>query len=307
MAARIRESLRRCVGWPGWLDPLKALWILGGFTLLRLHRDRDGAAAIPCEPGFALAGPVFDSTLNAIAFYRGTYEPVLTRLMQRLLDEGDLCVDIGANTGWFTLVAASRVGSSGRVISVEAAPGNVERLRRNVDHNGWSARVEVVSAACADRDGELRFLVNEVNDMHGRLDMPRRGEAAWWLVRRRWREIRVPAVSLPTLLAGRAPRVRFIKLDIEGAEPLVVPAILAHCTHPGLCVALESEAGRLRETLGPFEQAGFHAYDLRNDYRWLVNDAPRRARPVDFETLYARGRLADVLVSRQPLSPEALG
>jgi FkbM family methyltransferase len=297
----------RCVGWPGWLDPLKAAWVLGGFTLLRLPGLRDFRPRLDADAGFRLDGGPVDCTLNAIVFYRGVYEPVLGSLMQRLLAEGDLCVDIGANAGYFTLLAASRVGASGRVIAVEAAPGNADRIRRNAALNAWLDRIEVAAVACADRDGELLFHVNEANDMHCRLELPKPGEADWWLVRRRWRQLKVPALSLPTLLGARAAQVRFIKLDIEGAEPQVVPDILAHCTHDRLCVALEVKAAGLRQTLGPFEAAGFHAYDLRNDYRWLVNAQPRRPRPVDFRTLYQRARMADVLLSRQPLEPSVLG
>jgi len=299
--------MRRAVGWPGWLDPLKAAWILGGFALLRLPPWRGYRPPLQADAGFRLDGGPQDCTLNAIVFYRGVYEPVLGSLMQRLLGEGDLCVDIGANAGYFTLLAASRVGASGQVIAVEAAPGNAERIQRNAALNGWSDRIEVAAVACADRDGELVLHVNEANDMHCRLELPQPGEVDWWLVRRRWRPVKVPARRLATLLGERAAQVRFIKLDIEGAEAMVVPDILAHCTHEGLCVALEVKAASLRDTLAPFEQAGFHAYDLRNDYRWLVNAQPRRARAIDFRTLYERGRMADVLLARQPLAPSVLG
>jgi FkbM family methyltransferase len=305
--AAIQRSLQRCVGWPSWLDLAKGIWILGGFALLRLPGLRDYRPPLQSDAGLRVDGGPVDCTLNAILFYRGTYEPVLGSVMQHLLQEGDLCIDIGANAGYFTLLAASRVGAAGRVIAVEAAPGNAERIRRNAEINGWSERIQVVAAACADIDGERRFYVNESNDMHCRLELPRPGDADWWLVRRRWRPVTVAATRLRTLLGARAPQVRFIKLDIEGAEPLVVPDILACCTSERLCVALEAKASSLRETLAPFERAGFHAYDLRNDYRWLVNRQSRRPRAVDFQTLYARGRMADVLLARQPLALSALG
>jgi FkbM family methyltransferase len=302
----IRQSLRRCVGWPGWLDPLKALWILGGFVLLRSPLLKTYRPELQADAGFRLDGGLADCTLNAIVFYRGVYEPVLGGLMQQLINEGDLCVDVGANAGYFTLLAAARVGPAGRVFAVEAAPANVARIRRNVELNEVAERVEVVAAACTDRTGELLFYVNESNDMHCRLELPRRGEADYWLVRGRWQPVTVAATTLAAVLGDRAAEVSFIKLDVEGAEPQVVPDILAQCTHPRLCVALEAKAEGLRATLGAFEQAGFHAYDLRNDYRWLVNSRVRRPRSVSYETLYSRGRMADVLLARQPLAPHLL-
>jgi FkbM family methyltransferase len=302
----IRQSLRRCVGWSGWLDPLKALWLLGGFALLRLPPLRAYQPPLQADAGFRLDGGPVDCTLNAIVFYRGVYEPVLGELMRHLIRDGDLCVDVGANAGYFSLLAAARVGATGRVVAVEASPANVARIRRNVALNGLDDRVEVVAAACSDRQGELVFYVNEANDMHCRLDLPQRGEADYWLVRGRWRPVTVAATTLAAVLGERAAQVTFIKLDIEGAEPQVVPDILAHCTHPQLHVALEAKATHLRETLEPFERAGFHLYDLRNDYRWLVNARTRRPRAVRFDEVYARGRMADVLLARQPLAPGLL-
>jgi FkbM family methyltransferase len=261
---------------------------------------------LQADAGFRLDGGLADCTLNAIVFYRGVYEPVLASVMQSLVQPGDLCVDIGANAGYFTLLAADRVGPGGRVIAVEASPANVARIRRNVALNDLADRVEVVAAACSDRTGELVFHINESNDMHCRLDLPRPGEADYWLVRGRWCPVTVAATTLAAVLGERAPQVSFIKLDVEGAEPQVVPDIVAHCTNERLCVALEAKASHLRETLAPFERAGFHLYDLRNDYRWLVNAATRRPRATTFEAVYARGRMADVLLTRQPLESSLL-
>jgi hypothetical protein len=96
--------------------------------------------------------------------------------------------------------------------------------------------------------------------------------------------------------------IRFAKVDLEGAEPLVLPQLLAHCTHPGLLVATETQAPHIRAVLEPFERAGFHAYDLRNDYRWLLNARVPRPAACGFGELYARRGLVDVLLSRVPLA-----
>jgi protein-L-isoaspartate O-methyltransferase len=55
-------------------------------------------------------------------FHFGIWEPEISYLTIELLDEGDVYVDVGANIGYDTLLASSLVGSSGKVVSIEAAP-----------------------------------------------------------------------------------------------------------------------------------------------------------------------------------------
>lgn len=303
LGPRLRRSMQACVRLPSWLDPIKALWIGVGILMLKRRFMRGYRPAITTSYGFGLAGAPTDSTLNGVVFFRGLFEPVLSEVITRVVQDGDLCVDAGANVGYFTLLLASRVGAGGRVIAIEASPGNLTRITRNAQHNGVQARIDVVGAACTDHAGEATFFVNTRNDMHCRLALPGRSEADYWLMggRRAWRTVTVPTDTLHGILGVRAASVSFIKLDIEGAEHLVVPDIIAHCTHERLIVALEAKAPHIRETLEPFERAGFHLYDLQNDYRWIVNTRVARPRPVSFQNVYGRRYMADMLLTRRPL------
>jgi FkbM family methyltransferase len=107
--------------------------------------------------------------LNQIVFFRDVFEPVLSKLVWNIVEDGDVCVDVGANVGYFTLLMADKAGSSGRVIAIEAAPGNVARLIQNVRLNGFDNRVEVVPAACGDSSGAVTFHLNAKSDMSCRL------------------------------------------------------------------------------------------------------------------------------------------
>jgi FkbM family methyltransferase len=243
---------------------------------------------------------VGDSVLNRIIFYRGSFEPVLTREVKARVRPGDFCLDAGANVGYFTLLMAQHAGPAGRVIAIEAAPGNARRLRRNIDANPGGAEVRVVEAVCADRAGRVNFQVHARNDMHSRLEAPGRLELDRWLMgRKNWRPVEVEAMTLAQILGPDAARVAFVKLDIEGAERLVCRQLLEVCTHQKLIVALEAKAPHIRETLEPFEKAGFLALDLQNDYRWLLNRRETHPKPVGFEALYRRRFMVDVLLLRQ--------
>ncbi len=67
-----------------------------------------------------------------------------------------MVIDVGANVGYYALMAATRVGPSGRVIAYEPGPAPAARLRENVALNGLS-NVTVVEAAVADRPGTLHL------------------------------------------------------------------------------------------------------------------------------------------------------
>jgi len=299
------RSMRACVGGPAWLDPLKALWIVAGLLLLELRPLRHSLSAVPvrCELGFVLAGGLRESMLSRILAYRGVFEPGLSGFIRQQVRAGDVCVDVGANVGYFSLLLAQQVGANGQVLAVEAAPGNVRKLERNLHANGWAERVRVVHAACSDFSGPCTFYVHARNDMHCRLSPPSPRELdAWLMGRQHWRPVQVQAQTLAQTLGALAPQVSFIKLDIEGAEHLISPELVACCTHERLCVALEAKAPHVRATLEPFERAGFLIYNLHNDYRWLLNRrAPRRPSPMSFAQAYATRYMVDVLLSRQPL------
>ena len=78
----------------------------------RLSRDA-GSARFQCDLADQIAKE---------AFFSGLYEPPVTRVVQRFAAPGATIVDVGANWGYFTLVAAAAVGPAGRVIALEPEP-----------------------------------------------------------------------------------------------------------------------------------------------------------------------------------------
>src|SRR5687768_12991065 len=68
--------------------------------------------------------------------YLGTYERRGTGSARRVLARGNTVIDVGANAGHYTLLAARCVGRTGRVLAIEPSPWVADRLERSIETNG---------------------------------------------------------------------------------------------------------------------------------------------------------------------------
>ena len=142
------------------------------------------------------------------------FDPQERALLAARLHSDYVFLDIGASVGGYALFAAAQGGQRARILAVEPLPEIFERLVYNIRQNGF-ANVKAVSCALADRDGEIALFVNSSN----------RGETSVRLIsaESHGMQLRVPAKSLLSLLLEEGyDRVDAIKLDIEGAEDLVL-------------------------------------------------------------------------------------
>ncbi|MDB5026790.1 MAG: FkbM family methyltransferase, partial [Candidatus Eremiobacteraeota bacterium] len=201
----IERSMRACVASSFAPRGIKGFWIFAGIFLMKRRFMRSFQPSITTRYGNKLAGGPADCSLNQIVFFRDVFEPVLSRLVWSIVEEGDICVDAGANVGYFTLLMAQKAGDTGKVVSIEAAPGNAARLVQNIELNDLEDRVEVINAACSDSGGALTFYLNSKNDMACRLDLPKKGELDYWLMGKDWEPTVVRADTLSALVGRDAP------------------------------------------------------------------------------------------------------
>ncbi len=267
--------------------------------LLRLLGTDPDETPVESRYGTKFAADADSSVVTFWLRFRDVYEPVLSEFILRHVQPGDTCVDAGANIGYFSLLLAQRVGPSGKVVAIEAAPDTARFLQTNIELNGVQRIVEVVEAACAPEKGEMTFYLHPTIDGCSRLTPPTKGE---WDHRRglEWTPVTVVADTLTSLLGADASAVSFLKVDVEGAETALAPDIVTGFTHPRLVVALEVRS-EIEATLMPFKQQGFHIYDLHNDYRWIYERKVPSITAATYEDFYRR-KSADILLSRQPLA-----
>lgn len=83
----------------------------------------------------------------------GTWEPNVSPVVTGLLARGDTFVDVGANIGFYTMLAAPIVGPEGRVVSIEPASAAYSSLTRNLALNGFTG-VEALRLAVSDAAGQ---------------------------------------------------------------------------------------------------------------------------------------------------------
>lgn len=137
---------------------------------------------------------------------QGVWEADVMKLLGRTLRPGGVFVDVGANVGFHTVLAAQLVGETGRVFAVEPAPWTLQLLRANVWRSGVDVTVLPV-AASTDR-GTVRLALEPEHRSGAHLTESAEGV------------VEVEAVPLDELLPDVAADV--IKVDVEGAEPLVL-------------------------------------------------------------------------------------
>ena len=136
----------------------------------------------------------------------GSYEYEKRRLFERTIQQGSTVFDIGANVGFYTLLASVLVGQTGRVVAFEPVPRNLEYLHEHLRLNRLG-NVQVIAAAVAEEEGAADFDYGPHSSM-GHLSA--RGPLS------------VRTVSLDQAIAsGAIPAPDYLKVDVEGAEAMV--------------------------------------------------------------------------------------
>jgi FkbM family methyltransferase len=179
----------------------------------RLTRPR-GIVEITCH-GQRFAVNSADDGIATPLLVRGEYEPGETALFERLLAPGLAVADVGANFGYYSLIAAAGVGERGVVYAFEPEPASWELLLRNIEANGHGNTVPR-RCALSDREGETvlhRDKVNFGRHSLGAANLMRRAHA-----------VTVPTTTLDRFLEREAGgrRLDLLKIDVQGAEALVL-------------------------------------------------------------------------------------
>ncbi|MGB3437373.1 MAG: FkbM family methyltransferase [Actinophytocola sp.] len=173
------------------------------------------------------------------------YEHRECEMLVSALRPDGIFLDVGANVGWFSLLAAVHRPEA-RVWAVEPVPETADRLEANLRAAGVSDRVRVVRCAAGPAAGSASFRTPTDLALASRVTDPAIGDPV----------VRCPVVALDELWrAADCPRVDAIKLDVEGDEVAALrgarellsqdhPLVVAEAASPAARAALTCELSR---------------------------------------------------------------
>ena len=215
-------------------------------------------------------------------FHFGLWEPDISHCISRYLSDGDVFVDVGANLGYYSLLASKIVGRTGAVVAIEASPRIFARLQGNLAANR-AANVRAVNVAVSAGVGSVTIYSGPAQNSGATsvLKKWRNGEA----------EAVVGALPLNRILTeDECKRVALIKIDVEGAEAPILSQFLSsiECYSPDTAIIVEFNPGDGELTpnslFSDFIARGFSAYEISNRYdaAWYLNwRRPNRMRRLD--------------------------
>ena len=147
----------------------------------------------------------------------GEWEPEETDLVKKLVKLGDVFVDVGANLGYYSLIAA-RAGAS-HVYAFEAQPSTYELLGKNVIINWMTKFITYENLAVYSHTTDLEFFVRNHYPGNSSLGFAPPDQLGKWFDTTT--AVKVHAVSLDDYFADKPGKIDLLKVDVEGAEPAV--------------------------------------------------------------------------------------
>lgn len=151
-----------------------------------------------------------DRVFSQAILAKGVFEEFETQLFLSSLEEGTTVFDIGANIGYYTLIAAQKVGRSGHVYAFEPDKENFKILKKNVVANNH-ANVTLMECAISDNDGYLELYVSPDN----------KGDHRTYKTSERLEprnSYTVKAIAIDSLFSSSDITPSVIKMDIQGFE-----------------------------------------------------------------------------------------
>lgn len=295
-----KRPLRRYIRYAPWAVGKKLLWNALVSHLRWLESTVESTVEVRT---------VFDSAIlvdpqdicGRFIYYFGIWEPNLTHWISERLEDGDVFVDVGANVGYFSLLASTLVGR-GHVVAVEPTPRAFGMLQESLKRS-HAGNVRTVNAAAWHEPSVLKMFTGANLTMSSLMSN--------WAAR--WNDHEccdVPAARLSDILTPEEIRsARVVKIDVEGAEWHVIQGmaeLLENCRKDLEIVVevspklLAAEHHTDKELLALFACHGYRPYLLENYYSpiaYLDRSAPRSPQPIT--NIPAGSEQADIIFSRQ--------
>ncbi len=195
---------------------------------------------------------------------RGDFEPACTFLLTKLIKKGNIAFDIGANFGWYSCHFAQLVGETGKVHIFE--PTNaIEGLKKNLILNQFEARCILNQVALAEKEGvETLFIPQKLGTAFASFHEHSYGNGD--------SKISVPVKKLDDyVIANKIEKIDFIKIDVEGAEYLVLKGAKNVLKNYSPVIMMELYDGHTKyfsyspeEVINYIKDLDYHLYEIND-------------------------------------------
>jgi len=149
------------------------------------------------------------------------HEEATTALFKKNVREGNVVVDLGANIGYFTLLASRIVGPKGKVFAFEPEPRNYSYLKKNIEINSYK-QAAAFRKAVSSQNGKTELFICDYDSGHHTINQFSGIETYGRGRDSRKTAIEIETVALDDFLREKAGHVDVIKMDVEGAEFLAL-------------------------------------------------------------------------------------
>jgi FkbM family methyltransferase len=208
-------------------SPSHPSWFANSVHMVLNQLPGDRVACFPCHSQLQGYRMKIDWQRHR-SFLAGTWEPAVVNAVTKVVKPGSYAVDIGAHIGFYTLLLAKLVGRRGRVLAFEPLPWNFSVLAENIKINDCK-QVNLINKAVLDRRCELTANMYNEGPLPGSVSFSTADQMDL---------TRVEAVSLDDILQNDGQAVEFLKVDVEGAELLVLKgaARTIEKNHPAIVI-----------------------------------------------------------------------
>lgn len=135
-------------------------------------------------------------------------------MVHKLLKVDDIFLDVGANIGVYSLIAASKI-TSGKIYAFEPSIKSLPNLYENISLNQINNKVRVVEKVVSDKDGSLDFDISDASD-YNHISCSDSGKDI----------IKLPSITLDNFISkNKISHIKLIKIDVEGTELLVLKGL----------------------------------------------------------------------------------
>ncbi len=159
-------------------------------------------------------------------------------ILHQVIKPGDVFLDLGANIGYYAIIAGKLISPGGKLMCFEPDPRNVNYLRQNIELNKLTDIAEYSDKAVSDFTGETTFNITELSNLNS--IEPFRGATNESIVSRGMHErklektIPVKTISLSDLIEQSPKGIDAIRMDVEGHEVQILGSLAAAMKKPKL-------------------------------------------------------------------------